>query len=148
MFHTCVPKITIMWCMFPEIRSATDKSLCHYGPFFALLPPYGLRKLKFWKIRKTLQDIIILQIFTINDSHMIYGFSDMSATSKFFCHFGLFFPFYNPKNQSFETLKKEPLTRKIKVLKHWRKNPWRYHHFTQVSQKSRSYAILFLRCGT
>ena len=26
-------------------------------------------------------------------------------------------------------------------------NNWRYHHFTQVTQKSRSYAILFLRYG-
>ena len=135
MFYTCAPKITIMWCMVPEIRSATDKLLCHYGPFFALLPLYEPRKLKFWKIRKTLQDIIILQMFTINDSHMIYGFSDMNATDKYFVILDHFFPF-------------TPLTtQKIKVLKSWKKNPWRYH-FTQVSQKSWSCAILFLRCGT
>ena len=41
-----------------------------------------------------------------------------------------------------------PLTmQKIKILKKWKKNTWRYYHFTQVYQKSWSYAILFLRYG-
>ena len=40
-----------------------------------------------------------------------------------------------------------PLTaRKIKILRKW-KSTWRYHHFTQVYQKSWSYAILLLRYG-
>ena len=40
-----------------------------------------------------------------------------------------------------------PLTTwKIKILKNWKK-VWRYHHFTQVYQKSWSYPILFLRYG-
>ena len=39
-----------------------------------------------------------------------------------------------------------PLPWKIKILKNW-KNTWRYHHFTQVYQKSWSYAILFLIHG-
>ena len=37
-------------------------------------------------------------------------------------------------------------TQKIKILKKW-KNPWRCYHFTQVYQKSWSYAILFLTYG-
>ena len=36
---------------------------------------------------------------------------------------------------------------KMKISKKW-KNAWRYHHFTQVHQKSWSYAILFLWCVT
>ena len=41
-----------------------------------------------------------------------------------------------------------PLTvQKMKISKKWR-NAWRYHHFTQVYQKSWSYAILFLWCVT
>ena len=50
-------------------------------------------------------------------------------------HFGLFFPFYpinNPKNENFKKMKK---------------NTWIYHYFTQVYQKSWSYAIMFLRYG-
>ena len=38
-FNTCVPKITTIWCMVPEIQSKTDRIFCHFGPFFALLPP-------------------------------------------------------------------------------------------------------------
>ena len=35
---TRVSKITIIWCMVPEIWSKTNKMFCHYGPFYALLP--------------------------------------------------------------------------------------------------------------
>ena len=38
-FYTCVAKITIIWCMVPEIQSETDKIFCHFGSFFALLRP-------------------------------------------------------------------------------------------------------------
>ena len=38
-FYTCVRKITIIWCTVPEILSETDKKFCHFGWFFALLPP-------------------------------------------------------------------------------------------------------------
>ena len=44
-FYTCATKITIIWCMLPEIWSATDISY-HFGPFFA---HYWPRKLKFGK---------------------------------------------------------------------------------------------------
>ena len=52
-------------------------------------------------------------------------------------HFGLYFSLYLT-----------PLTvQKMKISKKWR-SAWRYHHFTQVYQKSWSYAILFLWCVT
>ena len=38
-----------------------------------------------------------------------------------------FYPLNNPENQNFE------------------KNPWRYHHFTHVYHKSKSYDVWFLR---
>ena len=50
---------------------------------------------------------------------------------------GYFLHFYlpnSPKHQNLEKVKK--------------KNPWRYHHFTIVYQKSWSYAILLVRYGT
>ena len=97
--------------MVPEILSATDKIFCHYGSLFALLPPSGRRKLKFSKIRKTLQDIIILEMFTINGSHMIHMvFQIWNANDKFFVILDRFLPFYppnDPKNPNFEKLKKE-----------------------------------------
>ena len=35
---TRVPKMTIKWCVVPEILTATG-FFCHFGPFFALFPP-------------------------------------------------------------------------------------------------------------
>ena len=68
----------------------------------------------FEKMKKTLENIIILQMFTINDSPMIYGFSDMECNSENFLSFWtIFWPFTpsppppnNPENQNFEKLKK------------------------------------------
>ena len=104
---------------------------------FAFLPPSGPRKLKFSKMERTLQDVIILQVFTINDSHMKYGFSDMECNRQILSSFWtVFCPFTALANQ------------KMKILKNWKKNPWRYHHFIQVSQKPGLYTIVFLRYGT
>ena len=51
-FFTSVPKTTVIWGMVPEKKSETDKILCHFGPFFALLPSYQPWKSKFWKNEK------------------------------------------------------------------------------------------------
>ena len=32
-------KMMIIWCIVPDIWNATDRSFCHFGLFFALLPP-------------------------------------------------------------------------------------------------------------
>ena len=37
--HRCNINVTIIWFMAPEIPSVTDRIFCHFGPFFALLPP-------------------------------------------------------------------------------------------------------------
>ena len=50
----------------------------------------------FEKMKKPLEDIIILQMFTINDSHVIYGFSDMECNRQIFCHFGPCFALLPP----------------------------------------------------
>ena len=58
--------------MVHKIWSETDRILCHSEPLFALLPPMDTENQNFEKMRKSPHDIIILQIGTINDSHM-YG---------------------------------------------------------------------------
>ena len=114
------------WCIVPEIWSATDRIFCHYR-FFALLPPMDPENQTFEKMKKTLEDIIILQMFTINDSHMIYGFSDIECNRQiFFVILDCFLPFYPPNNL------------KNKIFWKIEKRPWRYY-FTQVYQKSWSY---------
>ena len=117
--------INDVWCMVPEIWSVTDKFFCLSGPFSALLSSYGSRKSKFWKIKKTPGDIIILHTCTLNDSHMMYGSWDMECNGQnFFVILGHFLPFY-PRNNR-------------KISKFWKiiKNIWRYYHFTQVYQRS------------
>ena len=108
--------------MVPEIWSATDRIFCHYGPFFALLPlpPLDQENQNFEKMKKTLEDIIILQMSTINDSHMLYGFSDTECNKQsFFLSFWTVFCPFTPLT----ALK----TEKIPLI---------FHHFTQVYQKS------------
>ena len=66
----------------------------------------------FEKIKKKFEDIIILQMLTINDRHMTHGFSDILCNRQFFFvisdHFLPFHPPNNPKNQNFKKVKKNP----------------------------------------
>ena len=66
--------MTIIQCMVPEIWSAKDRIFCHCGPFFAVLLPLWIQRIKILeKMNTTPEDIIILQLCTINDSHMMYS---------------------------------------------------------------------------
>ena len=49
---------------------------CHFGPFFAVLPIMDPEYQNFEKEKKKKnpEDNIILQMHTINDSHMMHGF--------------------------------------------------------------------------
>ena len=47
-FYICVPKITSIWCMLPEIW-VQHTIFCNFGSFFALLPPYWPQKLNIEK---------------------------------------------------------------------------------------------------
>ena len=42
--YTCVPQMTVIWCMLPEIWSATDRIFSNFGPFFHFL------SFSFWAI--------------------------------------------------------------------------------------------------
>ena len=103
---------------------------------FALLPPYGPKKSKFWKNEKnTWSYYYFTNVYHKWQSCDVQFFRYRVQQTKFLSFWTVFCPF-------------TPLTtRKIKILKNW-KNAWRYYHFTQVRQKSWSYAILFLRYGT
>ena len=51
---------------------------------------------KMKKKKNKLEDIIILQMFTVNDSHMIYGFSDMECNRQIFLSFWTVFCPFTP----------------------------------------------------
>ena len=110
-FHTCVPKIMIIWCTVPEIQSETGRIFCHFGSFFALSPPWQPRKSKFWKTEKT---------WKYNFTHVYHKWQSYdwcmvletwSMTDRIFCHFGLFFCHFTPLT-----------TQKIIILKNWKKH--------------------------
>ena len=98
--------------MVPEIWSVTERIFCHFGPFFALLLPYGSRKAKFWKNEKN----TFYHFTNVRHKWQSYDicFSDMECNRQnFFAILDHFLPFYppspnNPKNQNFEKLKKNP----------------------------------------
>ena len=58
-------------------------------------------------MKKILEDTI-LQMFTINDSHMTYGFSDIECNRQNLLSFWTIFRPNNLENQNFEKLKKAP----------------------------------------
>ena len=125
----------VIWHMVPEISGATDRIFCHFGPFFALLPPWRPRKSKFWKIEKN-----TWRYHHFTHVHPKWQSWCMvpdiwSATDRIFCHFGSIFvllPPYGP--------------RKSKFWKH-ENNAWRYYHFTHAYHKWLSYEVWFLRFG-
>ena len=124
-FYKWVPWMIVIWHMVPEIWSATDIIFCHFGPFFALLPPKKPHKSKF---RNTKENTWRYYHFThvYHDNHMIYGSWDIESNSspaylalgmrlilsvmdRFFLSLWTIFallPHKNPINQNFEKMTK------------------------------------------
>ena len=99
-------------------------------------PTMDPENLNFEKMKKTPEDIIILQMYTINGSHMMYVSWNMESNrqnfSSFWTIFYTFTPLTHPKNQNFEKNKKKP-SGDIIILRE-------YH-------KWQSYDVWFLRYG-
>ena len=75
-FYPSVPQVTVIWCMIPEIWSLTDRIFCHFGLFFAFLPPNNPENQNFEKKKKH-GAIIISHICSKNCNQMMYGSWDM-----------------------------------------------------------------------
>ena len=113
--------------------SDMDRDKQHFLSFWTVFcsPTPWTQKIKIFKKGKEhLKTIIILQMYTINDSHMMYSCWDMECNGQSFLSFWTnFCPF---------TLKQS------EKPKFW-KNHWRYYHFQHVYHKWQSYDIWFLR---
>ena len=136
LLHMCTMNEDHMMYGSWDIRHNRERFLSFWAIFCPLTPltTQKIKILKKWK--KMPRDIIILHMCTINENHMMYGSWDMEHDRQFFLILDHFLPFY-------------PLTtQKSIILKKNEKNTGRYHHFTQVHQKSWSSALLFLRYGT
>ena len=105
--------MTIIWCMVPEIWSATDRIFSYFWPFFCPFTPLKTQKIKILKKMKKKKpgDIIILYKRTINENHMMHGSWDMKRDRHNFLSFEAIFCPFTPLT-----------TRKIKILKSWKKN--------------------------
>ena len=122
--------------MVPQIWSATDRIFCHFGPFFALLPPYGPRKSKFWKNEKnTWRYYHFTHVYHKWQSYDVWFLRYGVWQTEFFCHYGPFFvllPPYGPKKSKF-----------------WKneKNTWRYYHFTNINDSHMMYGSSDMECN-
>ena len=104
--------MTAIWCMVPQIWSATDRIFCYFGPLLPFYPhPQQPKK---WKIlKKWKKHLEILSLYTCVPKMkiiwcMIPEIWSMWQT-EFLVILDCFLPFYpynNPKNQNFEKLKK------------------------------------------
>ena len=97
--------------MVPEIRSTTDRTYCHFGLFFALLLPYGPRKLEFWKHENNVWRYHFTHAYHKWQSYDVWLLRYAVRRTKFFVILDRFLPFYplnNPKNQNFAKIKKTP----------------------------------------
>ena len=91
----------------------TDKIFCHFGQFFAHLPPKSLKNQNFEKTKKNPGDIIILHMSTMNHDHMLYCSWDMvrdgcNCHFSFWAIFCLFTPLTAQKIKFSKKFKKIP----------------------------------------
>ena len=108
-FYKCVSKMTVIWCMVPEIWNATDRIFLSIWIVFCPFTPLTTQKIKILKkMKKPPGDIIILHMCTINGNHMMFVSWDIKRDGQIFYHFG---PFFCPFT-----------TQKIKILKNWKKH--------------------------
>ena len=95
-FYTCVPWMIIIWCMIPDIWSATDRIFLSFWTTFCLFIILMTQEIKILKNKKTPGEIIILHKCIINDNHMMYGSWYMKHDGQNFFvilhHFLLFYP--------------------------------------------------------
>ena len=113
------------WDMEPD-----RQDFLSFWAIFCTFTPLTTQKVKILKKWKKpfyiiLQKKIILHQCTKNHDHMLYCSWDM-ASDRCNCYFS-FWTIFCPFTPF--------IAQKIKIKKKWKKG-WRYHHFTQVYQKS------------
>ena len=103
--------------MVPDIWSTTDKSFCHSGMHFALLPPYGPRKSKFSKNRK--KHLKLLSFYkhkwqSYDVWFLRYAYGVQLTELLVILEHSL--PFYPPNNPKKQNLKMRKIPRDIIIL--------------------------------
>ena len=95
-FYTCVPYMTIIWCMVPEKWSVTGRIFIIFDCFLLFYLPDNPKTQNFEKLKKTPRDIIILHMCIINNNQMMYGSWNIKRNRQNFLLFWtIFSPFTN-----------------------------------------------------
>ena len=110
-FYACVSKATIIGSTVPEIRSQTY-FFCHFGPFFVFHShsPNNTENQNFEKMKMSYGDILILNLCSKKQDHMMYAYSGMECDRHNFLLFEVIFCPFTPL-----------LTPKIKIWKKCKK---------------------------
>ena len=103
--------MTIIWCMVPEIWSATDRTFCHSGWFFCPFTPLWTQKIKIWKNEKNTWRYHFTNVCHKWLSYNVWFLRYVVQWTEFFVILDPFFALY------------PPLTWKIKFLKKMKKPP-------------------------
>ena len=74
--------------MVPEILGTTDRIFVILDHFVPFDPPNNQKNQNLEKIKKTHGDIIILNLCTTYDDHMMYGSWYKERDSRMLCNFG------------------------------------------------------------
>ena len=140
-FCTCVPKITIIWCMVPEIQSETDRFFCHFEAIFCPFtnpPPLMILKFKILKKKKKKMpgDTILLYIHVYHKwrSYDICFLKYKVRQTEISVILGHFLPVQLPDNPEKWNFKIE-------------KSIWRCYRSAHVHHKWQSDDVWFLRYG-
>ena len=88
-FYACVPQMTIIWCMVPEIWNTTDITFLSFWTIFYPFTPLTTCQIKIKRktTKKLPGNIIILLKCTISDNHMMYSSWDMKSNRQNFLSF-------------------------------------------------------------
>ena len=105
----CVPKITIIRYIIPEIPRTTHRICCHFGPFFALFHPNNPKNQNFEKMKKNSRRYFhVTHVYHKWQSYDVWFLRYGVWWTEFFVILNHFLPFYppnNPKNLNFEKMK-------------------------------------------
>ena len=90
--------MTIIWCMVPEIWSTANRIVCHFGPFFAFLPPppppLATQKIKILKNEKNAWRYNFTKLYQKS-----WSYATLLLRYDMWLLFFALLPLSNPKNK-------------------------------------------------
>ena len=98
-FYTCIPQMTIIWRMVPELSSATEffVILGYFLPFYPPPPPpHKCRKSKFWKHEKHSWRYHFTHAYQKSKSYDVWFLRYGARETEFFLILDHFLPFHPP----------------------------------------------------